>query len=211
MRLWGRATSVNVQKVLWALAELGISAERIDVGGAYGGLDTSDYGARNPNRVIPTLEDGELTMWESNAVVRYIAEAYGRGILRPDNPREAARADQWMDWQQTTLAKPMSDLFWEAVRKPPSQRNAELAKSYVVAAAKALRVLDAQLAKTEWLGGRQFSMGDIPAGSMLWRWFTMEIDRPALPNLERWYQQLGARRAYRETIMTSYEPLRGKD
>src|SRR5918995_6947223 len=125
MKLWGRATSVNVQKVLWALGETGLEVERIDAGGAYGGLDSEVYGSMNPNRRVPTLEDEDLVLWESNVIVRYLATAHGRGILQPSEPKEAAVADQWMEGMQTTLAPVFIPLFWEAVRKPPSQRSAE--------------------------------------------------------------------------------------
>ncbi len=211
MRLWGRATSVNVQKVLWALEELGLPYERIDAGGAYGGTETPEYRRLNPNRLVPTLEDGGLVLWESNAIVRYVADVYGRGVLRPEDPKTAAVADQWMDWQQTTLSGTMNPLFWEVVRKPPSQRSAEKARELTAQATKHLAVLDSLLAGQPWLAGSDFSMGDIPAGSMLWRWFTMDIDRPELPHLAAWYDRLTARPAYRRAVMTSYEPLRGKD
>lgn len=211
MKLWGRTTSSNVQKVLWVLEELGLPYERFDVGGAYGGTDTPEYRRMNPNRLVPTLQDGTMVLWESNAIVRYVADVYGRGLLRPDDPKTAAVADQWMDWQQTTLAGPMSALFWEVHRKPPSQRSAEKAKEFTLAAGKALAVLDARLVDAEWLAGGRFSMGDVPAGTLLWRWFTLEIDRPELPNLAAWYERLSARPAYRRAVMTSYEALRGKD
>jgi glutathione S-transferase len=211
MRLWGRATSVNVQKALWALEELGLAYERIDAGGAYGGTDTPEYRSMNPNRLVPTLQDGGLVLWESNAIVRYLADAYGRARLRPEDPKTAAVADQWMDWQQTTLAGALTPLFWETVRKPPSQRSPERIKDLLGQSGKLLGVLDALLADREWLAGDAFSMGDIPAGAMLWRWYTMEMDRPVLPNVDRWYERLSSRPAYRKTVMTGYEALRGKD
>ena len=211
MKLWGRATSSNVQKVLWVLEELGLPYERFDVGGAHGGTDTPEYRRMNPNRLVPTLQDGTMVLWESNAIVRYVSDVYGRGLLRPEDPKTTAVADQWMDWQQTTLSGPMSGLFWEVYRKPPSQRSPEKAREFTLAAGKALAMLDARLADSEWLAGSKFSMGDVPAGTLLWRWFTLDIERPELPNLAAWYERLSARPAYRRAVMTSYEPLRGKD
>jgi glutathione S-transferase len=211
MRLWGRATSVNVQKVLWALAELELDIDRIDAGGAYGGLDTDNYGAKNPNRRVPTLEDEDLVLWESNAIVRYLSSAYGRGILRPNEPKQAAVADQWMEWMQTTLSPVFIPLFWEAVRKPPSQRSAERVAQLADEAGRAYAILDARLADAQWLGGASFSMGDIPAGATLYRWFTMDISRPDLPRLAEWYDRLSRRPAYQATVMTSYDALRGSD
>jgi len=211
MRLWGRATSVNVQKVLWALAELDIDVERIDAGGAYGGLDTDGYGAKNPNRRVPTLEDDDLVLWESNVIVRYLSANQGRGILQPHDPKHVAVADQWMDWMQTTLSPTFIALFWEAVRKPPSQRSSERLAQLAEEAGRAYAILDARLADTPWLGGGTFSMGDIPAGATLYRWFTMDIPRPDLPRLAEWYDRLSSRPAYRATVMTNYDALRATD
>ena len=211
IRLWGRATSMNVQKVLWTLAELGLDAQRIDAGGAYGGLDTATYGTLNPNRRVPTLEDGDLVLWESNVIVRYLAGRSGKGILQPGAKADAAVADQWMDWMQTTLAPAFVALFWEVVRKPPSQRDPQRIAQLTIETGRAYAILDARLAEAPWLGGSAFSMGDIPAGATLYRWYTMEIERPDLPRLSAWYDRLQEREAFRSTVMTSYEPLRGHD
>lgn len=202
---------MNVQKVLWALGELGMDVERVDVGGSYGGLDSSAYQALNPNRRIPTLEDGELVLWESNVIVRYLSARYGRGTLHPDSWNDAAVADQWMDWMQTTLAPAFVPLFWEVVRKPPSQRSPERILQLAEQTGRIYGVLDARLAASPWLAGSAFSMGDIPAASTLYRWYTMDIPRPDLPNLASWYARLCTRSAFRSSVMTSYEPLRGRD
>ena len=123
MRLWGRKTSVNVQKVLWALEELGLDYERLDAGGAFGGLDTSDYVAMNPMRKVPTLQDGDLVIWESNAVVRYLAQAYGDGALAGNHPADIGRADMWMEWFQNNAYADFIALFYQLVRLPRSQRD----------------------------------------------------------------------------------------
>ncbi|MCB5177438.1 glutathione S-transferase family protein [Microvirga lenta] len=211
MKLWGRSTSVNVQKVLWVMAELGLEVERIDAGGSHGGLDSASYSAMNPNRRIPTLQDGDLVLWESNVIVRYFSAVYGRGMLHPASAADAAVADQWMDWMQTTLSPVFIPLFWEAVRKPPSQRSPERLSKLAEEAGQIYAILDARLAETPWLGGQTFSMGDIPAGATLYRWFTMDIPRPDLPRLAEWFARLSERPAYRSTVMTSYDPLRGRD
>jgi glutathione S-transferase len=197
--------------VLWALAELELVVERVDAGGAYGGLDTASYGAMNPNRRVPTLEDGDLVLWESNVIVRYLAEAYGQGRLRPPRLQEAAIADQWMDWMQTTLSPVFVPLFWEKVRKPPSQRSADRVAQLTAEVGTILEVVESRLVDSPWLGGTAFSMGDIPVGAVLYRWFSMDIERPYLPRLAAWYDRLGQRDAYRSTVMTSYESLRGRD
>jgi glutathione S-transferase len=211
MKLWGRTTSVNVQKVLWTLSEIGRDVERIDAGGSYGGLDSNAYGALNPNRRVPTLEDGELVLWESNVIVRYLASLHGRGSLYPDDAAKVALADQWMDWMQTTLSPVFIPLFWEVVRKPPSQRSDERVEQLANEAGRIYAILDTRLAETAWLGGEKFTMADIPAGATLYRWYTMDIPRPYLPRLGEWYDRLRERPAYRQTIMTSYDTLRGHD
>src|SRR5262245_50616582 len=126
LKVWGRTNSSNVQKVMWAVGELRLTHERIDVGGEYGALDTDAYGKINPNRRIPTIDDDGFVLWESNVIVRYLAAKHGAGTLWPEALTERAVADQWMDWQQTTLAPDMRTVFWGLVRTPPERRDATL-------------------------------------------------------------------------------------
>ena len=123
LRVWGRNNSINVQKVMWTVGELGLPHERIDVGGAFGGLDTAEYGALNPNRRIPTVEDEDVVVWESNACVRYLAARYGAGRLWPEDVRRRAAADMWMDWQVSTLMPDMTVVFWGLIRTPEAERD----------------------------------------------------------------------------------------
>src|ERR1043165_8850475 len=123
VRIWGRTTSSNVQKVMWAVGELGVPHERIDAGREFGGLATAAYGALNPNRKIPTIEDGNVVLWESNVMVRYLAAKFGSGTFWPVDDGTRGIADQWMDWQQTTLRDDMSTVFWGLVRTPPAERD----------------------------------------------------------------------------------------
>src|SRR5690606_22701182 len=118
LTVWGRTNSINVQKVMWTVGELGLEHERIDAGGAFGGLDTAEYGRMNPNRRIPVLQDGELGLWESNAIVRYLAARYGAGTLWAEDPAQRSEADRWMDWMVTTLLPDMTVVFWQLVRTP---------------------------------------------------------------------------------------------
>ncbi|MEZ5650906.1 MAG: glutathione S-transferase N-terminal domain-containing protein [Burkholderiaceae bacterium] len=206
--IWGRASSANVQKVLWALGELGHPFRRIDAGGRYGVVDTPEYGRLNPNRRVPTLQQGSLTLWESNAIVRYLARRYG-GVLQPAGEAESAIAEQWMDWAATTFTPAFTGVFWQVIRFAPDERDAaELARQHerLMAAA---AIADAHLAQTRWLGGEHFSMADIPVGATMYRYFDMPIERIDTPHLRRWYEALGARTAYRATVMTSYDELRG--
>lgn len=214
LKIYGRATSVNVQKALWTLGELALPYERIDVGGQYGGLQSPEFLAMNPHSRIPTIDDDGVVVWESNAIVRYLAARHGVGRLWIEDPGERAQADQWMDWMQTTLAPDFYDLFWQTVRIPKAQQRAA---AIADAAGRALRhyeLLDRQLAGRDFLLGAGFTLADIPAGVTLRRYFAAldegGLARPSLPGLEAWYRRLQARPAYRQHVLTSYEPLRGR-
>lgn len=201
LKVWGRANSLNVQKVMWAIAELGLPHERIDAGGAFGGLDTPAYAALNPNRLIPVLEDGGTVVWESNAIVRYLAARYGTGTLWPEDPATRAAADRWMDWQLTTLQPALSPVFLGLVRTPPEQRDMAAIGAHAERLGRAMRILDAHLAGRRFVGGDALTMGDIPLGCVYWRYVNLAIDRPGLPNLAAWHERLAAREAYRQNVM----------
>jgi glutathione S-transferase len=201
LKVWGRPNSINVQKVMWTLAELGLEHRRIDVGGAFGGLDAPAYAAMNPNRLIPVLEDGAVVVWESNAIVRYLAARYGAGRLWPEDPAERAEADRWMDWQLTTVQPAMGPVFMGLVRTPPEQRDMALIREHALRLGEAMRVLDGHLAGRRFVAGDGLTMGDIPVGATCWRFHNLASDRPELPSLARWYGELQAREPYRRHVM----------
>ena len=202
LRIWGRTSSVNVQKVMWAVGELGLEHERVDAGGAFGGLDTPEYGAMNPNRKIPTLKDRDGTVvWESNACVRYLAARHGAGSLWPEDPGGRAASDVWMDWQQTTLGPDMTTIFWTLVRTPEPQRDMAAVRAAAERVGRAWQVLDAHLAGRRFVAGDRLTMGDIPVGCHHWRYANLAVDRSDLPNLRRWAAELEAREAYRAHVM----------
>ena len=208
--LWGRPTSSNVQKARWALAELGLDYEHILVGGKYGGNKDPDYLAMNPNGLVPTLRDGGLVMWESHAIVRYLAARYGAGRLWPTDPVARAKCDQWVDWAVAEFQKGWIEVFWLLVRTPEPQRNpAAIAKAMAVTE-RCLSIMDAQLANTRFLAGDSFTYGDIPAGVAMFRWTKMEIERQPHPNVERWHQELRERPAYRDAVEVDYAELVGR-
>jgi glutathione S-transferase len=210
LTLWGRASSANVQKALWALAELGVPFEHRLVGGAYGGLDDPQYRAMNPNGLVPTLVDGNLVLWESHAILRYLAGTYGRETLWRESVRERAIVDQWTDWTATTLQPAWIAVFWLFVRTPPELHDRKAIAAAHGRTVAALRILDTHLADSDYLAGNSLSYADIAAGVALYRWFTMEIDRPAMPGVENWYRRLEQRPAYRQTVMVSYAELVGR-
>ncbi len=201
LRIWGRTNSINVQKVLWTAIELDLAHERIDAGGAFGGLDSDTYTALNPNRRIPVVEDGELALWESNAIVRYLAAKYGSGSLWPEDPGIRSLADRWMDWQITTLQPPLHTIFWGLVRTPEAERD----MAAIAAAAEAIKpvwqLLDDHLSHRRFVAGAELTMGDIPLGSAFWRYVNLPVDRPNLPNLQIWFSDLKQRPGYQHHVM----------
>ena len=209
--IWGRRSAYNVQKALWTAGELGLAHTHVDAGGAAGGLDTERFRAMNPHGRVPVLVDGAATVWESNSIVRYLAARHGAGSLWPEAPAERSLADRWMDWELATLQPDFMSLFWGFYRTPEAQqRNARAIDAARARCAEHYRLLDDQLASRAFLAGDAFTMGDIPAGTSLFRYFEMGLETPALPNVRRWYGRLCERPAYREHVMRPFEELRGR-
>lgn len=202
--VWGRATSSNVMKVLWVLGELDLPFERIDVGGAFGKTATPEYRAMNPTGLVPTLQEGDFTLWESNAIVRYLArEAPG---LLPAEAHAKARVDQWMDAQQTVLNRPMSQVFWGLVRTPPDKRDLAAVSAAIEETTKAWRMIEAELQRHDYIAGSTFTACDIPWGVHAHRWFGMDylgLTRPEMPALRAWYDRLCQRPAYQAAVMAT--------
>jgi glutathione S-transferase len=199
--VWGRKNSVNVQKVLWCCEEIGLEYERKDAGGAFGVVNTPGYRNLNPNRLVPTIDDDGVVLWESNAVVRYLAAKYGSGGLCPDDLATRADADRWMDWQQTTFWPAIRPLFMGLVRTPPEQRDARAIEESRAKTGDVLGILDRYLESRAFVAGDAFTMGDIPLGSAIWRWMALPIERHARPNVERWFDALSRRSAFKSVVM----------
>ncbi|HET9902297.1 MAG TPA: glutathione S-transferase family protein [Xanthobacteraceae bacterium] len=200
LKIWGRKTSSNVQKVMWAVGELGLPHERIDIGGPFGKNREPAYLAMNPNGLVPTLEEDDgFLLWESNSIVRYLAGKHG-GALEPTDPRMRALASQWMDWQLSVFGPAITPAFWGLVRTPPEKRDHAAIKASQEKSTEAARILDAQLAKTGYVAGNAFSYGDIPVGIMVYRYRQLVPDRPSLPNLERWYAAIASRKAFQDHV-----------
>ncbi len=193
LKVWGRTSSINVQKVMWAVAELGLAHERIDVGGSFGGLEGAEYAALNPNRLIPVLQDGATVVWESNAIVRYLAARYGAGGLWPEDARTRSVADRWMDWQLTTLQPEVRPIFWGLIRTPAEKRDMALINASAERLGQAMSILDGHLADRPFVAGDTFTMGDIPVGCVCWRYANLDVARPDLPNIAAYRQRLEGR------------------
>jgi len=202
LRIWGRRNSSNVRKVLWCAEEIGLPYESIEVGGAFGGTQSAEYRALNPNGLVPVIEDHGLPLWESNAIVRYLAARYALGTLYPVDVAERARSEQWMDWTSASFAVAFRDLFWGVVRTAPADRDETRIAAALVRCGDLLTVADAALAQQPWLSGERFAMGDIPLGAFAYAWFEMPIQRPELLHLADWYARLQQRPAYRKGVMT---------
>jgi len=204
LKIWGRKNSSNVRKVLWVAHELGLDFTSIDAGGAFGVVDQPEYRAKNPNGLVPMLEDGELTLWESNAIVRYLCAEYGRAQgWYLDDPRQRATADKWMDWTTSALAGPFKPLFWGLVRTPEAQRDWLAINAAHKQCAQLFSMADQALATQPYLSGDTLGMGDVPLGSFAYAWFELPIERPPLRHLEAWYARLTQRPAYQAGVMSA--------
>lgn len=193
--LWGRLSSINVRKVEWALRELDVKFERIDTGGSFGGTQTPEFVARNPNRMIPVIDDGGTVLWESNVIVRYLAARHAPDTLYPQALPARFVAEQWMDWQQTTLNPAGRPAFMQLVRTPEDRRNPALIEQSRAETDPLLDLLDAHLAQRPYIAGERFTMADIPIGCEIHRWFALPLPRPSRPHLQRWWASVIARPA----------------
>jgi glutathione S-transferase len=202
IKIWGRKTSSNVQKAMWAVGELGLACPRIDIGGAFGKNREPAYLAMNPNGLVPTLEEDDgFLLWESNSIVRYLAGKYDdTGVLEPKDAHQRALASQWMDWQLSVVGPAITPAFWGLIRTAPDKRDLAAIKASQDKTVAAMQIADAQLAKTKFLAGDAFSYGDIPVGVMCYRYRQLVPDRPATPHLDRWYDAISSRKAFQDHV-----------
>ena len=200
LKVWGRNTSSNVQKAMWAVGELGLENERFDIGGSFGKNREPAYLNMNPNGLVPTLQDDDFILWESNAIIRYLARNHDGGKLEGTNPKMTALANQWMDWQLSVLGPAITPAFWGLIRTPEEKRDLAAIAAAQAKTTEAMKILDAQLGKTPYVAGDQFTMGDIPVGVMTYRFWQLVPERPELPGLQRWYASLQKRDAFRKAV-----------
>jgi glutathione S-transferase len=202
LKIMGRATSSNVQKVVWLCEELDIAYERTDIGGPFGGNDQPEYLALNPNGVVPTVDDDGFILWESNSIVRYLAEKYGKGTqFYPDDLQARASASRWMDWALSILAPRHVPVFQGLIRTPEADRDMEKIAAARNLWAKANGALESWLGTHEYLSGDTFGIGDIPASPFTYRWFNLDIEREKFPNVKRWHDAICARPAFKKHVI----------
>lgn len=211
LTVWGRSSSFNLQKVMWLVGELELPHEHIQAGGDYGGLDTPEFLAMNPHGRVPVIRDGDTIVWESQTILRYLAATYGGDRFWSESAAARSLAERWMDWSACSLQPDfLNGVFWGFYRTPPEHRDMRAVNAAVARCTSHMRLLDRILADTPYLAGATLTLADIPAGTALFRYFGLEIERPDVPNVARWYERLQQRRAYRAHVMVPFDDLRGK-
>ncbi|MGH6953690.1 MAG: glutathione S-transferase family protein [Alphaproteobacteria bacterium] len=201
VRILGRKTSTNVQKVLWCFDELGVACEREDAGGPFGRTREAWYLALNPNALVPTVVDDGFVLWESNTIIRYYASAHGERGICPTDLRARALMEQWMDWELSVANRAMVPVYRQLIRTAPENRDQRAIEADLRVWASAMAVLDGQLAKSAYVAGASFTLADISLGPITYRWFSLAIERPSLPGLAAWHERLKERPAFQRHVM----------
>jgi glutathione S-transferase len=204
LEIWGRKNSSNVAPVMWAVGELGLEHTRHNAGGTFGRLDTAEYRAMNPNGLVPTMNDSGFVLWESNAIIRYLARQYGAGSLYPKDTKTLAIAEQWMEWMKTTLNPGFFPIFWQLVRTDKEKQDLSLVQRAMATTAKNLGILETGLDGREFVAGNALTLGDVALGPLFYRYFNLPVNRPSLPNVENWYSRLCERPAYQQHAMIPF-------
>jgi glutathione S-transferase len=206
LKIWGRATSSNVQKVLWTCAELDIAFERVDWGGPFGGNHDPSYRAMNPAGLVPTVQDGALVIWESNTIIRYLCATRGGAHLHPSDPARRTEVERWMDWQLAALAQPMGEILRGYYRTPPERRDPKALETARLRALELWWMVERQLeGGGPYIAGADFTLADIVLGMFGYRWHVCPIERPSLPRLKAWYERIAERSGFKTHIARPLE------
>ena len=198
LKIWGRISSVNVQKVVWVADEMGLKYERIDAGGAFGKTKSPEYLAMNPNSLVPVIEEDGFVLYESNAIVRYLAARDSGGKLWPEDLRKRADVDRWMEWQSSSFTPAMRDAFWQLVRTPEDKRDPAAVEKSRAESERLAGILDAHLTNHRYLTENGFTAADIVVGCATHRWLLLPVKREPRPNLQRWYDEIKSRPGARQ-------------
>lgn len=210
LKIWGRTDSSNVQALMWCVGELGLPYERIDAGHRFGVNDTPAFLAMNPNGTVPVLQDGaNPPLWETGAILRYLANRYGRAPFWPEELLARTEVDRWAEWSKINVALGFTaPVFWKVVRTPASQRDPAAIAAAVATLETKLRIAEDRLARHDYLVSDEFTLADIQFGHLLYRYYDIDIARADLPALRAYYDRLTTRPAYRTHVMVSYDGLR---
>jgi len=204
LEIWGRKNGNQVIQVLWTLGELGLDYKRYTIGGSFGGLESDEYKALNPNSKIPTIRDNGFVLWESHAIIRYLASTYGQGTLWPNDPQKVALSDQWMTWSTDGFMGTFFPVFWQLVRTEESERNYDQISEMAKKSSAILQILEGHLINHNYVAGDELTFGDVPLGVLLHKYFVLDIERPSLPGIEAWYARLCERDAYKKHAMLPF-------
>jgi glutathione S-transferase len=211
LTIYGRKSSLNVQKVMWLVAELGIEHRHIELGGSFGGLDTPEFLAMNPHGKVPVIDDDGTIVWESHAILRYLAAAYGNANWWSNDPDVRSQVDRWVDWSATTLQPDfLNGIFWGYYRTPEAKRDMVAVNKAIARTARHMEMLDRQLGDRQFVTGRTLSLADVAVGTNLFRYLNVDIMRPHVPNVARWYGALAQRPAYKAHVMIPFDDLYGR-
>jgi glutathione S-transferase len=200
LKIWGRATSSNVQKVLWCCAELDLPFDRVDHGGPFGGNRDPEYLKLNPNGLVPTVIDGDLVMWESNTICRYLAATRGGERLYPKDPAARTHVERWMDWQLSVVAGPMGQLLFGLIRSKPEAVDHAAIEAARRRALTAWTIVDDAVKDQPFLAGDNLTLAEIVLGTQIYRWFNFPIERLELSNLRAWYERMSGRPGFKRHI-----------
>ena len=213
LKVWGRKTSSNVQAVMWAIGELGLPYERYDFGHRFGGVDRPEFLAMNPNGTVPVVRDDDgAPLWESAAILRYLANRYGHSPFWPDDLAGRSQIDKWAEWSKINIATNFAGpIFWQVVRTPSAQRNPDALRRAIRVLDGYLDIAEKQIGGEPCLCGKDFTLADVQFGHLLYRYYDIDIERRERAILRSYYERLTARPAYREHVMVSYEDLRATD
>ncbi len=211
LAVWGQKGSINTQKVMWLLDELNLSFKLVPIGGFFHGLDSPEFLAMNPHGRIPVIVDKGNVLWESHSILRYLAASYGEKAFWNKDPAVRAKIEAWMDWLQTVLQPNfLLGVFFAYYRTPEKDRNWKLINSSIANCSKHFTLLDNQIKKNDFLCGELLSLADIAIGSIFYRYFELDIDRPKIPQVEAWYDGLKERPAYQKNVMIPFDDVRGR-
>ena len=210
LTVWGRSSSSNVKALMWCLAELDLPVQRHNIGGRFGGTNSTQFTALNPNQTIPVLQDGTgPPIWKTGAILRYLCSKYAKPPFWPTEIEHQSQVDQWAEWAKINIALSFTGpVFWRVIRTAAAEHNQPAIRAAVTTLEHKLAIAEAQLGRNKFLAGNSFCLADVQFGHILYRYYNIEITRKALPNLARYYGGLTQRQAYRDHVMLSYDDLR---
>ncbi|WP_421853362.1 glutathione S-transferase family protein [Marinomonas sp.] len=211
MKIYGRTTSFNVQKVLWFLEELGVPYEHIELGGRFGGLESDDFARLNPMKKVPVLIDGDKVIWESHTILRYLAASYGTGKWYSDDAYQRSLYERWMDWSHVLFQPAFMAMFWGYYRMPASKRNMPEVNEALQKCMTCLATLDTALADSKYVAGALMTLADICAGSIIYRLISQGLDVPLPRHVADWYEGLKSQAGYQKWIMSDFAELKGRE